>query len=229
MFVNLKLPSLPVVVSLWKPLTAYEISTVAPATTPPDGSLTTPSMDPEFPICAFAGAAVNNRTIPKTNPVQMLKRFNIFSPSLSEGKFCVWKEAAGKMAVTPAPNRPAHGNTLQARSKELGRGRCAPGAMQGKGIAGRGVLGQRRMPGDDLWRDDEVQPRSRQRRHVQHLADMAGGIGPTRMLVEESAARSKIKQRDRSQQRQRAAPNRSSENSFPRMHLSTLYLSTLDD
>src|SRR5947208_15739464 len=106
-------------------------------------------MDPEFPIWAFAGAAVNNRTIPKTDPVQMLKRFNIFSPSLSKANFvCVWKEAAGKMAVTPAPNRPAHGNTLQARGKELSGGRCAPGAMQRKGIAGRCVLRQRRIPGD---------------------------------------------------------------------------------
>src|SRR5882762_5889916 len=175
-------------------------------------------MDPEFPICAFAGAAVNDRTIPKTNPVQMLKRFNIFSPSLSEGKSCVWKEAAGKMAVTLAPNRPAHGNTLQARGKELGRGGCAPGAMQRKGIAGSCVPRQRRMPGYDLWRDDEVQSRSRQRRQVQHLADRAGGIGPTRMLVEERAARSKIKQRDRSQQRQRAAHSRSPENGYPPVH-----------
>jgi hypothetical protein len=48
------------------------------------------------------------------------------------------------------------------------------------------------------------------------------------MLVKKSAARGEIEQRGASQQRQRAARNRSPENSFLRIHLSTLYLSTLD-
>src|SRR6266849_5146230 len=100
--------------------------------------------------------------------------------------------------------------------------------MQREGIAWRCVLGQRRIPGDNLRRADKVKPGSRQRRHVQRLAHMAGGIGPLRMLVEEGAAHGKIKQRGASQQRQRAARNRSAENGFLRIHRSTLYLSTLD-
>jgi hypothetical protein len=104
----------------------------------------------------------------------------------------VWIEAAGKMAVTLALDRPARENTLQASGEKLSGGRCAPGAMQRKGIAWRRVLWQRRIPGDDLRSPDQIKPRGRQRRHVQRLADMAGGIGPIRMLVEEGAARRKI-------------------------------------
>jgi len=41
------------------------------------------------------GPAVNDKTNPKTNATLMLKRFNIFSPSLSRGYSCfVWIEAA---------------------------------------------------------------------------------------------------------------------------------------
>jgi len=63
---------------------------------------------------------------------------------------------------------------------------------------------------------------------VQRLADMAGGVGPISMLVEERAARGKIKQRDANQHRQRAAHSSRSENSSLRIHLATLYLSTFD-
>ncbi len=100
--------------------------------------------------------------------------------------------------------------------------------MQREGIAWRGALRQRRKPRDHLRRADEIQPRSRQRRHVQRLADMAGSVGPIRMLVEERTARSEIEQRGASQQRQRAAHSHSPESSFLRIHLSTLYLSTFD-
>ena len=100
--------------------------------------------------------------------------------------------------------------------------------MEGKGIARRCVLRQRKIPGDDLRRTDQIKPRGRQRGHVQGLAHMAGGIGPIRMFVEERAARGKIEQRGASQQRQRAAGNPSFENAFLRMHLSTRYLSLLD-
>ena len=63
---------------------------------------------------------------------------------------------------------------------------------------------------------------------MQRLADMAGGIGPIRMLVEERTARRKKQQRGASQQCQPAAYKRSPENRFLRIHLSTLYLSTFD-
>lgn len=104
----------------------------------------------------------------------------------------VWIEAAGKMAVTPASDRPARENTLQVSGEDLSGGRRAPGAMQRKGIAWRCVLCQRRIPSDDLRSPDQIKPRGRQRGHVQRLADMAGGIGTIRMLVEKGAARRKI-------------------------------------
>src|SRR6266478_2828870 len=96
------------------------------------------------------------------------------------------------MAVTPATNKPARGNTLQARGKELNSRRRASGAMQREEIACRHVLRQRRIPGDDLRCAAEVQPCSRQRRHMQRLADMAGSIGPIRVLVEERTARGEV-------------------------------------
>src|SRR5579863_6381449 len=62
MLVKRKLPSRAVVVSRLKPVTGLLISTAAAATTPPDGSLTTPSIEPELPNWAFATPADNNRT-----------------------------------------------------------------------------------------------------------------------------------------------------------------------
>ena len=111
---------------------------------------------------------------------------------------------------------------------ELSDRRRASGAMQREGIARRHVLRQRRKPGDNLKRAGKIQPGSRQRRHVQRLADMAGRIGPIRMLVEKGAARGEIKQRRTSYQRQRAAHHASPENRSPQIHLSTLYLITFD-
>src|SRR5260370_15691468 len=117
------------------------------------------------------------------------------------------------MAVTLASDRPADGNTLRAQGNELSGRRRAPGAMQRKGIAWRCVLRQRTIPGYDLRLADEVQPGSRQRGHVQRLADMAGVLRPIRMMVEEPTARDKIEQRGASQQRQPAADNCSPESS----------------
>jgi hypothetical protein len=114
--------------------------------------------------------------------------------------------------------RPAHGNALHVRGRELSGRRRAPGAVQREGIAWRGVLRQRRKPGDGLRRVDEIQRGSRQRRHVQCLADMAGVLRPICMLVEERTACGKIEQRGASHQRQRAAHNPSPENGYPPMH-----------
>ena len=111
---------------------------------------------------------------------------------------------------------------------ELSGGRGAPGAMQREGITRRYVLWQRRIPCDDLKRADKVKPRCRQRRHMQRLANMAGRIGPIRMLVEQGAARCKIEQRSASQKRQRATRSVRSEDSSPVVHRATVYLSTSD-
>src|SRR5216684_4254839 len=204
------------------------ISTLAPATTPPEESLTAPSIDPALPNWAFAGPAASNRTNPRTKTTLLLKRFNIFSPSLSRFFILSGKRPPEKRRWRRPSVWPAHGNTLQARGEELSGRRCASGAMQRKGIAWRCVLRQRRKPRDHLRRADEIQPGSRQRRHVQRLADMASVLRSIRMLVEERAARDKIEQCGASQQRQRAARSPSPENCFLQIHLSTLYLTTLD-
>jgi hypothetical protein len=75
--------------------------------------------------------------------------------------------------------------------------------MESKGIRWGDVLRQRRMPCDLLCFWDQVERRSRQGRHVQHLADMAGRLR-TIMVVEDRAAGGKIKQRHAAQDGQRA-------------------------
>jgi hypothetical protein len=72
-FVIRKLPSLPVIISRLKPLTGFETSTLAPATTPPDASFTTPSIDPEFPNCALLGIAPNKKLKLKTKSKALRK------------------------------------------------------------------------------------------------------------------------------------------------------------
>src|SRR5579863_6029572 len=97
MFVKRKLPSVLVVVSRWKPLTEYVISTVAPAMEEPDGSLTVPSIDPEFP-CAKPHAARNSNTtakieirvradLPQREYRELQKFRSIFSPVPSIGTY----------------------------------------------------------------------------------------------------------------------------------------------
>jgi hypothetical protein len=57
--VNRKLPSGPVTAERFNPVTGFETSTVALAMEAPDGSLTAPSMDPEFPVWATMRVAQN--------------------------------------------------------------------------------------------------------------------------------------------------------------------------
>jgi hypothetical protein len=68
---------------------------------------------------------------------------------------------------------------------------------------------------------DQIKWRSRQRRHVERLAYMAGGIGPIGMPVENGAAYGKIQQRGTTEQRQPSARHRSSEHQFMHIHLAT--------
>jgi hypothetical protein len=77
-----KLPSLPVIISRLKPLTGFETSTFAPATTPPDASFTTPSIDPEFPNCALAGIAPKQQLKMNARNAILRKLFNMISPCL---------------------------------------------------------------------------------------------------------------------------------------------------
>jgi hypothetical protein len=50
------------------------------------------------------------------------------------------------------------------------------------------------MPGDQLGSGNEVERSRGQRRHVQGLADVAGGFRTTFVLVKQAAARRKIQQ-----------------------------------
>jgi hypothetical protein len=60
-FVNRKLPSAPLTVDRFTALTGFVISTLAFATAAPDGSLTTPSIDPAFPVCPKTRAVHNKK------------------------------------------------------------------------------------------------------------------------------------------------------------------------
>ena len=76
--------------------------------------------------------------------------------------------------------------------------------MQGKRITRRRVQRERGIPGNNLRRADKIERRRRQRRHVQRLANMAGGVGTLRVLVKEAAACGEIQKRGAGQYRQRA-------------------------
>ena len=123
---------------------------MAPATTPPDASFTTPSIDPELPDCALAGAAAKNNTNPNTT--LLLKRLNIFSPSLSRA-ICVCVDRGRRKNGGGASLQMAQRTEIQFESEErLNRGRSATCTMQRKGIAGRHMLRQRSKQGDGLRR-----------------------------------------------------------------------------
>ena len=84
--------------------------------------------------------------------------------------------------------------------------------MQGKRIARRRMLRERRIAGDELGRADKIQVRRGQCRHMQRLANVASGIGTIRVMVQERAARSEIQYRRKGQQRQSAVHGGPSEN-----------------
>ncbi len=71
--------------------------------------------------------------------------------------------------------------------------------MQRKGIEWRDLVRQRGVPGDLPRFGDQIQGRSRQRRHVQRLAYMAGGLRPTGVRVDVGAAGGEIQQRNTAQ------------------------------
>jgi len=60
------------------------------------------------------------------------------------------------------------------------------------------------MPGDLSGLGYKSQRRSRQRRHVQRLTNMAGSLRPAGVLMDEGAASGEIQQRQATYHRQRA-------------------------
>ena len=90
--------------------------------------------------------------------------------------------------------------------------------MQRKGIAGRGMLRQRSIAGDQLGSGNEIERSRGKHRHVQRLANVAGGFRTARMLVEQAAARRKIQQNGASQDSQRTARQVPTEYSSTQSH-----------
>jgi len=83
--------------------------------------------------------------------------------------------------------------------------------MQRERIAWRNVLRKRKIAGDELRCTNKIKARRGQGRHVQRLANVASGVGTIRVMVQERAARRKVQQRGKSQQRQCPVEARSSE------------------
>jgi hypothetical protein len=108
------------------------------------------------------------------------------------------------MAVTLASVTPTRDYTSNLGEKLRGR-RSAPSVMQGKGIACSRVVRERRVPDDRLRFRDQVERRSRQRRQMQRLANVASRVRTIRMLVQQSATRREKKQSGACKQRQPAA------------------------
>jgi hypothetical protein len=67
--------------------------------------------------------------------------------------------------------------------------------MQRERIERRSIIGQRSVPGDLPRLGDQIQRSSRQGRHVQGLANVAGGFRPTGVLMDKSSASGEIQQR----------------------------------
>jgi hypothetical protein len=61
------------------------------------------------------------------------------------------------------------------------------------------MLRERSISGDQLGSGNEIKRSRGQRRHVQRLADVAGGFRTPCMLVKQAAARRKIQQNGRRQ------------------------------
>jgi hypothetical protein len=83
------------------------------------------------------------------------------------------------------------------------------------------MLRQRSISGNQLGSRNKVKRRSRERRHVQRLADVAGVFRSALMLVEEAPARRKIQQNGASQNSQRPARRGPPEYSSTQSHQAT--------
>ncbi len=64
--------------------------------------------------------------------------------------------------------------------------------MRCEGVQRGGDCGRRSMPGDLPSLGDQIQRRGRQRRHVHRLANVAGGLRTTSVLVDKGAAACEI-------------------------------------
>lgn len=99
--------------------------------------------------------------------------------------------------------------------------------MKGKRISRRHVLWRGRIPGNEYRRGAQAQARCRQSRHVQGLAEMAGGIRTIGVLMENGGPNREIQQSSARQQRHRAASKHSPRVGPPHTHEWTPQLSTV--
>ena len=110
---------------------------------------------------------------------------------------------------------------------ELRGGRSAPGAVQRKRIARSRVLRERKIRRDNLRSADQVERGSRQSRHVQRLANVAGRVRTLGVFVQEAAARREIQKRSASQQRHSSTHGYPSRHDSHQVHHTAIYLSTM--
>lgn len=130
----------------------------------------------------------------------------------------LWIEATGKMAAALAFRKAGASKYTSSQDENLGGGRSAPSAMKGKGIGRRCVLRQRKIPSNDLRCADEIEPGSRQRRHVQRLADMAGIVGALGVPMGQRCAKREVQQSTTGYQRENTARRDCSANSPLQVH-----------
>jgi hypothetical protein len=76
--------------------------------------------------------------------------------------------------------------------------------MESERIRGSDTLRERFMPRNLLRRRNNLRWRHRQRRHVQRLADVTRGLVAASMMVQDRAAAGEVKQRQASENGQRA-------------------------
>ena len=76
--------------------------------------------------------------------------------------------------------------------------------MQRERIERRNIIRQRSVPSDLPRFGDQIQGRGRQRRHVQRLANVAGSLRTTGVLVRIRAAGGEVQQHDAAQDGERS-------------------------
>lgn len=99
--------------------------------------------------------------------------------------------------------------------------------MKGERISWRRVLWRGRIPGNEYRRGAQTEAGGRQSRHVQGLAEMAGGVRTIRVLMKNGGPNRKIQQSSARQQRHRAASKHSPRVGPPQTHEWTPKLSTV--
>src|SRR5260370_28235902 len=122
-----------------------EISTVAFGSVAPDGSLTTPSIDPELPNCALSGAAQNTKSKLKADHAIQRKVRIIFPPSQQRDVCLGWIGAAKRNGGRPSSDAARREETAtEISGSDYAEGgprdaRCSEKESSGEAFSGRTV------------------------------------------------------------------------------------------